>query len=71
VDIINSNRLRVSLRFFRPGYAERFWDFGYGSWHSSDHGKPRLETTIHAKALGIVADVKWRPDGKYPAVGKP
>lgn len=64
MDIINSNRLRVSVRRFRDVYGERFSNFSYGSYRSSDHGKPRMETNYFAHVLGIVANVKYRPDGK-------
>lgn len=65
MDIINTNHLRVSVRRFRRGYGERFGDLQFGSYRSNDHGKPRPERTFYAHALGIVADVKYRPDGKY------
>jgi hypothetical protein len=64
MDIINTNRLRVSVRLFRKAYGEYFSALSLGSYRSSDHSMPRLETTYFARALGIVADVKWRPDGK-------
>lgn len=70
VDIINSNRLRVTVRLFRRGYGERFGDFRFGAYCSSDHGKPRLERNFYATALGIVADIKWRPDGKRSALSE-
>lgn len=64
MDIINTNHLRVSVRFFRSGYGERFSDLNFGSYASSDHGKPRQERNYYAHALGVVADMKYRPDGK-------
>lgn len=64
MDIINTNHLRISVRRFRHVYGERFADFTCGSYGSRDHGQPRLERNYYLKALGIVADVKYRPDGK-------
>lgn len=64
MDLINTNRLRVSVRAFRNGYGERFLDFAAGSYRSSDHCKPRLERNYYAHALGVIAHVKYRPDGK-------
>lgn len=71
MDIINSNRLRVSVRTFRRGYGERFSDWQFGAYRSSDHGKPRQERNFSAHVLGMVTHVKWRPDGKRAAVGEP
>lgn len=65
-DIINTNRLRFTVRRFSPGYSERFSDFSCGTYRSGDHGKPRKETNMYLHAFGIVANVKWRPDGKAP-----
>lgn len=64
MNIVNSNRLRVSIRFVRRGYGERFCDMSFGTYRSADHGKPRPERNFYAHAVGIVADMKWRPDGK-------
>lgn len=64
MDLVNTNSLRVSVRRYRPQYAERFTDFRWGKWKSRGHGKPRAETTWWADVLGIVVHVKWRPDGK-------
>jgi hypothetical protein len=68
MDIINTNRLRVSVRLFRPLYGERFTNFSFGSYRSSDHGKPRLERNYFGRVLGVIADVKYRPDGKRAAL---
>lgn len=64
MDLINTNRLRVSLRTFRRGYGERFGDFHRGMYRSSDHGKPRPERNYVMHAIGLVGHIKWRPDGK-------
>jgi len=64
MDIINTNRLRVSIRLFQRGFGERFLDLRWGGYKSGDHLKPRLESNYHAQALGVVAHMKWRPDGK-------
>ena len=68
MDLVNTNRLRVSVRTARPAYGERAWDWTHGSYRSSDHGKPRRETTWYAHIGGLVVNVKWRPDGKRGAV---
>lgn len=68
MDLINTNRLRVSLRTARSAFGESVFDWRMGSYRSSDHGKPRKETTWYAHVGGIVANVKWRPDGKRGAV---
>lgn len=70
MDIINSNRLRVSARTFRPGYGERFNAAHHGTYWSADHDKRRREWNYFAQACGIVVNVKWRPDGKRPAVSE-
>ncbi len=64
MDIVNTNRLRITVRTVRRNYGERIRDLQFGSWFSSDHGKPRRERTWYASALGVVAFLKWRPDGK-------
>jgi hypothetical protein len=64
MDIVNSNHLRISVRFFRHGYGERFTDFHGGSYKSRDHDRPRPERNYYVKALGIVGELKYRPDGK-------
>lgn len=69
MELINTNRLRISIRFFRRGYAERMTDLCWGRYYSGDHGKPRLETNYYFNGFGLVAHVKWRPDGKYAALG--
>lgn len=65
MDVINTNRLRISIRRFRRKYGEYFSAFSFGSYRSSDHGKPRFETNYFARFLGLVAELKWRPDGKF------
>lgn len=65
MDIINTNRIRVSVRRYRRGYGERVRDFSYGTYNSSDHGKPCMETNFFLHVWGIVANMKYRPDGKY------
>lgn len=67
MDIINTNHLRVSVRTFRRGYGERFFDIHCGAYRSSDHGKSRPERNIYLRAAGIVAELKFRPDGKRAA----
>ena len=62
--IINTNRLRLSVRTFRRDYGEWFRDFTLGRYISADHGKLRRETNLYLTAFGIVAHLKWRPDGK-------
>lgn len=64
MDLVNTNRLRLSARTFRRGYAERPHLFRVTSWKSSDHDKPRQETTVVLETLGLVLSAKWRPDGK-------
>ena len=64
MNIINTNRLRISVRTCRRGYGEHFLDLSYGSYRSRDHGKPRRERNYFAHAIGIVAELKFRPDGK-------
>lgn len=67
MDIVNTNRLRVSVRPYRREYAERFTDVRFGAYNTADHGMPRRERNWYATLLGIVAHVKWRPDGKRAA----
>ena len=64
MDIINTNRLRVSLRLANRNYGERAWDWNYGTYLSRDHVKERPERTYYAHLGGIVAHVKVRPQGK-------
>lgn len=64
MELVNTDRLRVSVRFYRPESAERLSDFHAGSYRSADHGMPRPERNLYLHAFGIVAQMKWRPDGK-------
>lgn len=70
MELINTNRLRVSLRLFRRGYGERLRDVSYGAYRSSDHDKPRAERNYYAHGLGMVVRLKWRPDGKSTALSE-
>lgn len=70
MELVSTNRLRVSLRRYRPEFSERLSDFSAGTYKSGDHGMPRPETNLYLHALGIVAHVKWRPDGKRCASNK-
>jgi hypothetical protein len=63
-DIINTRRLRVSVRLFNRGYGEQFQWWHFGIYKSRDHGRPRQETTLHGALMGVQWDVKWRPDGR-------
>lgn len=64
MNLVNTNRLRVTLRRQNPGYGERFCYFHLNRYASRDHGKPRAESNVNAQVLGMVCAVKWRPDGK-------
>lgn len=64
MDVWNTNRARLSVRRFRPAYAERFHLFRATTWRSRDHGKTRPERNLCVEACGIVLVAKWRPDGK-------
>lgn len=64
MDIINTRRLRVSVRMFNPGYAERFRVWSFCSYKSRDHGRPRQETNLSGALLGVQWHFKWRPDGR-------
>ncbi len=62
MDIVNTNRLRVSwmnLRDYWPAPA-----FICHHYRSGDHGKPRLEHNFALHLFGRGLQVKWRPDGK-------
>lgn len=64
MDLINTNRLRLSVHRRVPERAEEFHLFRFTSWKSCDHGMPRLETTGTVETLGLVIRAKWRPDGR-------
>lgn len=64
MDIINTRRLRVSVRLFNLGYGERFRVWSLVTYKSRDHGRPRQETNVHGTVLGVRWEVKWRPDGR-------
>lgn len=62
MDLINTNHLRVSvIRWRRDMHG---WLFNLNVWESSDHGKPRKETTWYVCLWPIATDIKYRPDGK-------
>lgn len=64
MDIINTRRLRVTVRRFNRAYGEsfRWWIVGY--YKSRDHGRPRQESNYHGALAGVLWNVKWRPDGR-------
>jgi hypothetical protein len=64
MELINTNRLRLSARTFRRGYAESFRWWRWTTYHSSDHDKPRLENNCVLETCGLVLSAKWRPDGR-------
>lgn len=64
MDLINTNRLRLSVSRRVPERGEEFHLFRFTSWKSRDHGMPRQETTATVESFGIVIRAKWRPDGR-------
>lgn len=69
MDILNTRRLRVSVRLFNPGYGERFRWWRLGTYTSRDHGRPRQETNVYGAILGVQWEVKWRPAGRTGDLG--
>jgi len=69
MDLINTNRLRLSARTYRRDWAEEPRLFRVTSWKSRDHDRPRHETTVVVETAGLVLSGKWRPDGKAPPSG--
>lgn len=69
MDLINTNRLRLSIHRRVPERCEDFHWFRFTSWKSRDHGMPRPETTGTVETIGLVIRVKWRPDGRARATG--
>lgn len=63
MDLINTNRLHITVRRFgrkdKPAIPAR------GSFRSRDHGGQRPETTWYFVRPLWQVSVKWRPDGKY------
>lgn len=68
MNLVDTRRLRVTVRRFNPGYGERFQLWSFGTYRSSDHGKPRQETNVSGAVVGMQWHVKWRPDGKSTAL---
>jgi len=65
VEIVNTNRLRVSVINLR-----RHWDASWflcGKYFSNDHGMRRRESNWYLALFGRQVSVKWRPDGKESA----
>jgi hypothetical protein len=60
MNLINSNRLRVTVRRDVLGHR-----LSCGKYMSGDHAKPRLETNVILSGFGVTVHIKWRPDGKY------
>lgn len=66
MDVINNNRLRVSLFDAKrvAGYTRRSCCVRFHKYRSRDHGIPRPETSYVIEAFDWQFMVKWRPDGK-------
>lgn len=64
MNLVNTTRLRVTVRRFNPGYGERFHLWSLDTYRSSDHGRSRPETNVSGAVIGVQWHVKWRPDGR-------
>jgi len=66
MDLINTNRLRVSVYDAFPfaSYPRRARRVRFSRYRSSDHGNPRLETNLLLEIFDWHLIAKWRPDGK-------
>ena len=62
MNLINTNRLRVSV--MRTPQVFRLPNWGYGSYWSADHDKPRKEWNCYVLMAGFWASLKFRPDGR-------
>ena len=62
MDLINTNRLRVSLVNQRKYWNAPWWLAQH--YRSGDHGKVRLEHNFTIGLFGRCIHLKWRPDGK-------
>ena len=63
MELVNTNRLRVSVGNQRKHWDAPWWLFQH--YRSGDHGKARHEHNFTLGLFGRCIYVKWRPDGKY------